>query len=447
VFFITELKANGMQNSGNWMDWKDPLGYRWLMFGVLSILYFMACMHRISPTVIARDLIAEFNADATALGFMSSAYFYLYAAVQPPVGYLSDTWGPRAVTTLFAVIACLGALLFGLAPNLTVATLGRALIGVGVGGVFVPALKIFSKWHRAKEFAAMTGVFLAIGNAGNLAASLPLTYMVLWVGWRGSFLAMGAVSLLMALACWLLLRDAPEDKGWPPIVAAPPAADNAEGQRAPGRMRIVFSQPNFWMVTGSYFFFGGPTLAFQGLWTVPYLIDIHGYSRVQAGGTLMLIPMGFVIGAPIFGLLSDRLPFSRKTILITSLLIGLLCWTVFLPTGGKPPAAVIGPLFVVIGICGGGALSLYMTMTKELFPAWLTGTAMGLMNPAAFLSTALFQPFSGFLMDSVGHSGAAYPQAAYYKVFVAVFIFGCLSLAAILPARPSQPAAHNEVQA
>jgi sugar phosphate permease len=433
-----------MKRSGGGFDWSDPLVYRWLMFGVLSVLYFMACMHRISPTVIARDLIAEFNADATALGFMSSAYFYLYAAVQPPVGYLSDTWGPRAVTTFFAVIACLGALLFGFAPNLSVATLGRALIGVGVGGVFVPALKIFSKWHRAKEFAAMTGVFLAIGNAGNLAASLPLTYMVLWVGWRGSFLAMGAVSLLMALACCLVLRDTPEDKGWPPIVPEPaPAATDpqAKAVQSPSRrMRIVFSQPNFWMVTGSYFFFGGPTLAFQGLWTVPYLIDIHGYSRVQAGGTLMLIPAGFVIGAPLFGLLADRLPINRKTILVLALLIGVLCWAVFLPTGGKPPAAVIGPLFVVIGLCGGGSLSLYMTMTKELFPAWLTGTAMGLMNPAAFLSTALFQPFSGYLMDSVGHAGAAYPQAAYYKVFVAIFIFGVLSLATILPSRPT-PAA------
>ncbi len=432
-----------MKTSAGWFNWNDPLGYRWLMFGVLSVLYFMACMHRISPTVIARDLMAEFNTDATALGFMSSAYFYLYAAVQPPVGYLSDTWGPRAVTTLFATIACLGAMLFGLAPNLTVATVGRALIGVGVGGVFVPALKIFSRWHQAKQFAAMTGVFLAIGNAGNLAASLPLTYLVVWVGWRGSFLAMGIVSLAMALACWLLLRNAPEEKGWPPIVVDPlPAADGKEtiDQSASRRLRIVFGQPSFWLVTGSYFFFGGPTLAFQGLWAVPYLIDIHGYSRVHAGGTLMLIPIGFIIGAPLFGLLSDRLPFGRKAILTTSLLIGMLCWTVFLPTGGKPPAFLIGPLFVIIGICGGGSLSLYMTMTKELFPAWLTGTAMGLMNPAAFLSTALFQPFSGFLMDSVGHAGTSYPQAAYYKVFVAIFIFGCLSLATILPARPAKAA-------
>ena len=64
----------------------NPIRYRWLMLGTMGVIYFLACLHRISPTVIARDLVNEFGADATALGLMASAYFYLYAAVQPPVG-------------------------------------------------------------------------------------------------------------------------------------------------------------------------------------------------------------------------------------------------------------------------------------------------------------------------------------------------------------------------
>ncbi len=426
-----------------WLDWRTSHGYRWYIFLVLGIIYFLACLHRISPTVIARDLVRDFGADATTLGFMSSAYFYLYAAVQPPVGLLSDTWGPRTVTTIFTAIACLGAVTFGLAPSMTVATIGRALIGIGVGGVFVPALKMFSKWYRAKEFAGMTGIFLATGNAGNLAASLPLTYLVISMGWRMSFVAIGGVSLLMALACWTILRDRPEDKGWPPVVeehnpSVAQSDDTPPGMTTRKRLGIVFGKPNFWMVTGSYFFFGGPTLAFQGLWTVPYLIDVHGYSRVQAGGLLMMLPVGFVIGSPLFGLLADRLPFGRKSILVTALAICLACWSVFLPTHGHPPSFLIAPLFLIIGLCGGGALSLYMTMNKELFPTWLTGTAMGMMNPAAFLSTALFQPFSGYLMDTVGRTGEAYHVDAYYKVLIAVFISLSLSLLSILPVRAAK---------
>ncbi len=427
-----------MTTPGRWFDRKSPFGYRWYIFGALSVVYFIACLHRISPTVIARDLVHEFGAGATALGFMSSAYFYLYAAVQPPVGILSDTWGPRIVVTLFTIIACAGALLFGMAPNITMATVGRALIGIGVGGVFVPALKIFSNWYRANEFAGMTGTFLAMGNVGNLAASVPLTYLVLLLGWRMSHAVIAGVSLLMALVCWAVLRNAPQDKGWPAFEASagqtPSTVQDAPAQMSPlRRFGIVFSKPGFWLVTGSYFFFGGPTLAFQGLWAVPYLIDIHHFTRVQAGWLLMLMPIGFIIGSPAFGIMADRLPVGRKTILVVSMIISLVCWAFFLSPEHKPPGMLIGPLFFITGLCTGGALSLLMTMNKELFPTWLTGTAMGLMNPAAFLSTALFQPFSGYLMDTVGRTGDAYPLSAYFKVFAAIFIALVLALIIILP--------------
>lgn len=161
------------------------------MFGVLGMLYFFVCLHRISPTVIARDLVLEFDAGATALGLMASAYFYLYAIVQPPVGLLSDLWGPRRLITVFTLMAGLGAFIFGSASSMTMATVGRAIIGIGVGGVFVPALKIFSIWYREREFASVTGMFLACGNLGNLSASLPLTYLILLLGWRSSLFAIG----------------------------------------------------------------------------------------------------------------------------------------------------------------------------------------------------------------------------------------------------------------
>jgi sugar phosphate permease len=415
-----------------------PLGYRWIIFGILSLIYFLACLHRIAPTVIAQDLILEFSADATALGIMASAYFYLYAAVQPPVGILTDTIGPRAVTTLFAFLACAGVLVFGFAPSIGYATLGRALVGVGVGGVFIPALKIFSRWYKENEFAALTGIFLAFGNAGNLSASLPLTWLVLAMGWRASFWAIGVFTFFLAVSAWLILRDKPQDMDWAPIEpvdaqAKASAHDTPVDMTTLRRLGMVLGNFDFWKVTLSYLFFGGPALTFQGLWAVPYLIDVHGYSRMAAGGLLMLLPAGFIIGAPTFGFLADRLPFGRKPVIISSLGLGLACWAVFLFSGGHPPSFLIPPLFLIIGICGGGSLSLYFAITKELFPAWLTGTAIGLMNPAAFLGTALFQPFSGWLMDAVGRIGTAYPLEAYFHVFIAIFTSMAAGFLFILP--------------
>jgi sugar phosphate permease len=403
---------------------KDPLRFRWLLLIILGLIYFLACLHRISPTIIARDLINEFGADATALGLMASAYFYLYAAIQPPVGFLTDTMGPRRVVTIFTVIACLGCLVFGLAPNMFVAGLGRALIGIGVGGIFVPGLKIFAHWFRPNEFAGITGLFLALGNVGNLSASLPLTYLVLVFGWRSSFVGISALSLFLGISAWLIIRDRPEDKGWPPIMESPQAgpASNTINLSAGARLRLVFQNSGFWLITLSYFFFGGPGLTFQGLWVIPYLTDVYGYTRLQAGGLLMVLPIGFIAGAPLIGFLADRLAIGRKWVLVFSLMASLSCWLVFFLSGGKPHSFFLMPLFFVMGLFGGGALSLYMTMIKEIFPIELTGTAMGLMNPAAFLATALFQPFTGYLMDAVGRIGSAYPLEAYQRVFTSFFL-------------------------
>lgn len=412
--------------------------YRWLMLGIMGVIYFFACLHRIAPTVIARDFILEFGADATALGLMSSTYFYLYAAVQPPVGMLSDTIGPRRVIAVFALIAGAGTVVFATAPDMRIAALGRALVGIGVGGIFVPGVKIFSRWYRATEFAGVTGIFLAMGNAGNLAASLPLTYLVLLLGWRHSFLGIGMLSLLLAFLGWLVLRDRPEEKGWesPSGKGEISSVQGLQGTPFPERLRLVLTSSSFWMVTLSYFFYGGSSLTFQGLWAIPFLMDIHGFTRVQAGSLLMLMPVGFIIGSPILGHLADKLPARRKGFQMTLLLVFLFCWSVLFLSKGGSRVAFFAPLFIIMGVCGGGALSIYMTMIKELFSPALTGTAMGLMNPAAFLATALFQPFTGCLMDAVGRTGSVYPLEAYRMVFAAFLISTTLALATLSLFRP-----------
>ena len=417
----------------------NPFRFRWLMLGIMGVIYFLACLHRISPTVIARDLINEFGADATALGLMASAYFYLYAAVQPPVGVLSDTIGPRRVVAIFTLIACLGCLIFGLAVNMLMAGIGRALIGIGVGGIFVPGLKIFSNWYRDKEFAGVTGIFLAMGNAGNLSASLPLTYLVLLLGWRLSFVSIGAISFLLAIIGWIILRDRPEDKGWQPMVeldheVSPTGESLApEGMNPFKRVAIIFKSPSFWMVTLSTFFAGGTSLTFQGLWAVPYLMDVYNYTRVQAGVLLMMFPVGFIIGSPLVGFLADRLNIGRKNILLITLGTTVVCWCIIFFSGGKPNSTLFIPMFIMIGLCSGGSLSLYMTTMKELFPPWLTGTAIGLMNPAAFFAAALYQPFTGFIMDRVGNTGSVYPVEAYQQVFTVFLISVILSFVSIIP--------------
>ncbi|MCQ5374250.1 MAG: MFS transporter, partial [Candidatus Methanomethylicia archaeon] len=76
-----------------------------IIFSSLSSLYFFSIVHRVGVAVIAFDIMAEFNTDASLLGLMSSMYFFPYALAQIPVGLLLDRIGIRRTVTILATIS------------------------------------------------------------------------------------------------------------------------------------------------------------------------------------------------------------------------------------------------------------------------------------------------------------------------------------------------------
>ena len=161
--------------------------HRWVVFSIICLIYFFVYFHRVSTSVIVSDLIEAFHTTATALGVMSSMYFYIYALDQPIVGYLADRIGPRRVIAYWTMAAAAGCFIFGMAPSVGWASLGRALIGFGVGGVYVPTVKALSQWFSEKSFATMVGLLMSVGNLGAVVATTPLAWAAGTWGWRPTF--------------------------------------------------------------------------------------------------------------------------------------------------------------------------------------------------------------------------------------------------------------------
>ena len=88
-----------------------------LVWSFGALFYLLGFFHRVAPAVITAELMQEFRINASALGNLSAFYFYSYVAMQIPTGILADRWGPRRLLTLGAMIASLGAVMFGLAPD------------------------------------------------------------------------------------------------------------------------------------------------------------------------------------------------------------------------------------------------------------------------------------------------------------------------------------------
>ncbi|MBI5524168.1 MAG: MFS transporter [Desulfarculus sp.] len=407
-----------------------PSAYRWLVFALLALAYLLVYFHRTSPAVVALDMMRDLEASEALLGLLASAYFYPYALMQLPAGLLSDSWGPRRTITLFFLLAGAASIFFGLAESVATATAARVLVGLGVSMLFVPTIKVLTRWFRLREFAFMMGLLMAVGGLGVLGAAGPLAYLSAALGWRGSFLAIGGLTLALAVAIWFLVRNSPEEKGLPaaesPKAGGPPPESIGLG----AGMRMVLAQPRFWPIAIWFFCTSGMFFSFVGLWGGPFLMHVHGLTKAQAGGVLNMAAVGMILGSPGLSWLSDKVLHSRKKVLVGSAMLVLL---LVVPLVFWPTAFSLAGLYVwclLFSVFTSSVVVIAFTTTKELFPVSIAGTATGLVNLFPFSGGAVLQPVVGLILQGQEKVQGVPSPAGYGRAFTVFLVAAVLALAA-----------------
>lgn len=409
----------------------SPGSYRWLVFTLMAIGYLLVNFHRLCPAVVAVDLMNDLKAGGSLMGILASAYFYPYALMQIPSGLLSDSWGPRKTIVSSFLLAGLASIALGFAETSGAAIAARILVGVGVSLFFVPIMKIVTHWFTAAEFSFMTGLIIATGGLGALSAAYPLAFLSSHIGWRGSFMSIGVVTLLTAGAIWVLVRNTPEELGYSAVDREKPGTDS-HSQAMPlwDGVKHVLASRRFYPLASWYFFTFGVFYCFAGLWGGPYLIEVYGLSKAESGTVLSMFAVAIIAGSPLFSLLSDRVFHSRKKVLvISSICLLLLC----VPLAFSSGRFTTVPLYVwsfLFGFFGCAISVIGFAAAKESFPVQITGTALGLLNGFPFLGGALMQPLFGYLLDGYGKTASGYPPEAYAnacRIFVVSTALAVLS--------------------
>jgi MFS family permease len=383
----------------------EQMRRRWFALGIVATAFILSFFQRFAPAGIAQDLSAAFNTTATSLGVLAASYFYVYTVMQVPTGILADTLGPRRVLAIGGIVGGIGSFMFGMAPTLEWALIGRTLIGLGVSVTFIAMLKLIAVWFEENRFATLVGVCMLIGNMGSVLAGAPLSAMAQSSGWRGVFIGVGVLSLILAVACWFVVRDR-VDEG----KDAPKARFDRTVVIA-GLLSVVRNRatwPAALLNTGM----AGVFFTFAGLWAVPYLMQVHGMVRSDAATHLSLWFASFAVSSLIIGTLSDQIRRRKPVVIICSnLLFGLM---LLLYSGMALPGGLSYLVFGLLGLSTAG-FALSWACAKEVNPPLLSGMSTSVANMGGFLAGALLQPLFGWVMD-LGWQGEMLNGARFYDL-------------------------------
>jgi sugar phosphate permease len=386
------------------------------IFALLAALLSFSMFYRVSNAVIARNLVKDLRLSTETLGILGGAFFYSFALLQVPMGILLDRIGPRMVMSGFAIIGASGALIFSASHSLTTALIGRILLGAGMASMLMGSMKVFVLRFSPQQFATLSGALVSLGTLGSLLASSPLAYLTMTIGWRHTFLYAGMITAILGCLAFWILKD-----GQSQTKAAFSSPEQGRNLSLSKLRKLVLGNLSFWQIGAFSFFRYGTFVTLQGLWLGPYLMEVKGFSPVQAGNLLMTLSIGFIAGAPISGYLLDRVFHSTKLTTLCGVSVYALLLIPLTGAADIESPVLFSMLFLIIGFFNSFGTFAFAHV-KQLFPLEISGTVIAGINFFSMAGAATLMPLLGKVIQLFTPPDRANSPEAFHLAFLVCFL-------------------------
>lgn len=395
---------------------------RALIFALVAL----ACGHMLStllrtiPAVSLDLMAADFRIEPQALASLTSIYPFAFAAAQIPVGAAMDRFGVRPVSLALLAGTVFGAMASGFATGPESFAVGQLLLGVATSGMLMCPMTLAAKQLSAARFGLWSGAILSIGNIGMLLSASPLAFVVDAYGWRAGFWISAIGGVAVALAVFALVPNQPaEHKD-----ESSPLAQMIEV------LRLGLSRPLRGLIALALVSLA-TSLVLRGLWGGPWLMDVKGLSRVEAGNQLGAFTLAMIVGPLCIGVIDRRLGHRRGLVAGSHLAAAVLLVLMALGAPHEAVSVLFGlpvmppqydlVLFVLIGLAT-SAQPLLFGMSRQLVDAQVAGKALAAVNLAFFLGAALMQSATGAVAALAGLPAVLLFMAAMLTLGVLIFL-------------------------
>jgi MFS family permease len=368
------------------------------MFGILvcfvgALFYCYEFILRIIPGALQTELSTALgHISATTFGQISALYYFAYSPMQMPVGMLMDRFGPRRLLTFACLCCTLGSWMFTLTSSMFLVGSGRFLVGFGSSFAFVGVLSLALHWLPRRYFSLVAGLITTLGMLGLVYGEVKITEWSMIIGWEQVLLVIALIGSVLSLLVLLVVRDGPvgfQSNKYP----LPEFFRNV--------LKVLMS-PEVWLIG-----FVGACLytslsVFGELWGKTYLEQAHNLTKVEAARTVSAVFLGWAVGAPIAGYISDTT--GRRVLpLVIGAILSLICISLVLYLPGLSYRS-LNILLFLYGVFSATEIIVFI-MAKECSGAKLSGTVFAATNMIVTLGGVVFQPLVGKLLDTFGDSG------------------------------------------
>jgi MFS family permease len=359
------------------------------------INYFDRTIVSVAMPVIAADL----HLGPARMGVLLSAFFWSYALMQVPIGWLSDRYNVRWLYAGCFALWSVTSGLTGFAASLGVMIVLRVLLGIGESTYLPGGMKMVSVLFSPKDRGLASGL-VNCGTRAGLAVGAPvIAAVVVALGWKNSFFLLGFTSLLW-LAPWL--------------IAFPRRASSVT--HASGKGNWKFSKVGRNLLGMSLAHIGyGYYFYLMVTWLPSYLVKARHLSLQEAGAYAVIPYLTFTLGEPLGGWIADRLVaagrdeiFSRKAIITVSYLTSVMLIPAGLVVKTTPAIVLLGAASLV-GLSTANIFALVQRITRDDE----VGFSIGVLNLAGNLSGVIAPLATGLIVEQTG---------SYFPAFVVAVV-------------------------
>jgi predicted MFS family arabinose efflux permease len=370
----------------------------------LTVAYMLSQFYRAFLAVLSPVLKTDLGVTADDLATASGAWFLAFAIMQIPIGEALDRVGPRVTAAVLHAVGGVGVALFAAADGPVQIQIGMALIGVGCAPVLMASYYIFARIYPAAIFATLAAFIIAIGNLGNIAASVPLAWSIDAYGWRATLWGMAGLTFAIAGLVLVTVRD-PE--------RLPPGPKGNLWDL----LRMWPLWPVMIMMAACY----APGASLRGLWVGPYYTDVFGADAGRIGTVTLVMGLAMIAGNFAYGPM-DRIFGTRKGVIVGGNLVVL---GAFFALWAAPANAGWLPIVMIVLIGAFGAtFPVVMAHGRAFLPAHLMGRGVTLINLFGIGAAGLVQVATGRIHAAGAGLTAPVQYASVFLFLAAVTAAG-----------------------